>query len=158
MIRKSLFAAAAIMLSTSALAAPPAKFLGDAIKGDNSEMRLGRLIAARGSSPAVRSYGRTLERDHGAARSQAVAVARRMHVPAPTAMMPEARSEYYKLERMHGHAFDREVRRYMIHDHQKDIADFRDQARRGDRRTAALARQQLPTLRKHLRIAEGLPA
>jgi predicted outer membrane protein len=57
---------------------------------------------------------------------------------------------------MRGRAFDREVRRYMIHDHQEDIAKFEAQARNGDQQAAALARAQLPVLRKHLRIAESL--
>jgi putative membrane protein len=79
-----------------------------------------------------------------------------MGVSVPSSMMPEARSEQRKLERLRGRAFDREVRRYMINDHEKDIAKFEAQARSGDRRTAALAREQLPVLRKHLRIAESL--
>jgi putative membrane protein len=155
MFRQLLFTAA-LFASSSAFAAPASKFLSDAIKGDNSETRLGNLIAARGSSAAVRSFGRTLSRDHGNARVQAASLARRMHVAVPTAMMPEARSEYAKLQRLHGRSFDREVRRYMIDDHQKDISEFSDQARHGDRRTAALAQATLPTLRKHLRIAESL--
>jgi putative membrane protein len=157
MIRKALFVAA-LVVSTSAVAAPAPKFLHEAIQGDNSETRLGALIAARGSSAAVRSFGRTLERDHSTAKVQAAAVARRMRVAVPSSMMPEARAEYAKLERMRGRAFDREVRRYMIHDHQEDIAKFEAQVRNGDRQTAALARAQLPVLRKHLRIAESLPA
>ena len=156
MFRTLLFTAA-ILASTAAAAAPPAKFLSDAIKGDNSESRLGALIASRGSSVAVRSYGRTLHRDHSQARVQASAVARRMGVPVPREMMPEAKAEYSKLQRLHGAEFDREVRRYMIDDHQKDISDFEDQAKSGDRRTATLARAQLPTLRKHLRLAKALP-
>jgi putative membrane protein len=71
-------------------------------------------------------------------------------------MMPEARAEQSKLMHLRGRAFDREVRRYMINDHQKDIAKFEAQARSGDRQTASLARMQLPVLRKHLRIAESL--
>ena len=71
-------------------------------------------------------------------------------------MMPEARAEYAKLQRLHGRYFDREVRRYMTDDHHKDISDFRDQTRSGDRRTAAIARRQLPTLHTHLRMAESL--
>ena len=70
--------------------------------------------------------------------------------------MAEARSEMRKLERMRGRAFDMEVRRYMINDHEKDIATFQSQVRTGDRRTAALARAQLPTLRKHLHLAESI--
>jgi putative membrane protein len=155
MIRKTLFIGA-FVVSTAAAAAPARHFLDDAIKGDNSETRLGQLIASRGASPAVRSFGETLASDHTQARAQAASVARRMSVAVPGAMMPEARSEYAKLQHLRGAAFDREVKRYMINDHQNDIAKFQAQARSGDRQTADLARAQLPTLRKHLRIAESL--
>ena len=155
MIRKLMFVAACLT-STAALAAPPAKFLRDAIKGDNSEITLGRLIAARGASAQVRSFGSTLVSDHSAARGQAVAVARQMGVRPPIGIMPEARAERMKLERLRGRAFDREVRRYMVHDHREDIAKFEAQARSGEHNTARLAREQLPTLRKHLRIAESI--
>lgn len=156
MFRKLLFTGL-ILASAAASAAPASKFLSDAIKGDNSETRLGRVIVQRGNSAQVRAFGNTLVRDHSMARVQAAAVARAMYVPVPTSMMSEAHSEMRKLERMRGPSFDREVRRYMVDDHLKDIAKFEAQARNGDRRTAALARAQLPTLRKHLRIAESLP-
>jgi putative membrane protein len=155
MIRKLVFIAACLT-STVALAAPPRAFLDDAIKGDNSEIALGRLIAARGYSAQVRRFGNTLYSDHSTARGQAVAVARQIGMRPTRAMMAEARAEQRKLQHLRGRAFDREVRRYMIHDHRQDIATFEAQARTGDRRTAALARAQLPTLRKHLRIAESL--
>jgi putative membrane protein len=157
MFRKALFVAA-LVVSTAAAAAPARQFLEDAIKGDNSEATLGRLIAARGYSAQVRSFGNTLTRDHTRARAQASAVARSIGMRPPTAMMPEARSEMRKLQRLRGRAFDREVRRYMINDHRKDIASFERQVRTGDRRTASLAQSQLPTLRKHLRIAESIRA
>jgi putative membrane protein len=155
---RTVFFSAALVASAAATAAPAPKFLHDAIQGDNSEITLGRLIAARGASAQVRSFGNTLVADHSTARGQAVAVARELGVRPPTGIMPEARAEQRKLERLHGRAFDREVRRYMVHDHQEDIAKFEAQARHGDRRTARLAREQLPTLRKHLRIAESLRA
>ncbi|HZU50457.1 MAG TPA: DUF4142 domain-containing protein [Sphingomicrobium sp.] len=155
MLRKLLFAGAMIASST-AIAAPPAKFLNEAIQGDNSEIHLGQLIASEGKSPDVRSFGNTLVSDHTQAKSQAADVARQLHVPVPDSMMPEARAEYTKLQHLHGPAFDREVKRYMINDHEKDISKFEQQARSGDKRTAALAREQLPTLRKHLKIAQSL--
>jgi len=156
MVRKLVFAAA-LLCSTGVYAAPASHFLSDAIRGDNSETRLGELIASRGHSADVRRFGNTLAADHSKARVQAASVARQMGVPVPSAMMPEARTELYKLERLDGEAFDREVRRYMIQDHRKDISNFSDQARHGERRTAALATAQLPTLKKHLRIAQSLP-
>ena len=155
MFRKLLFTAA-LVASSAAVAAPPAKFLTDAAKGDNSEVRLGHLIASRGASSDVRDFGNTLVNDHTQARGQVADLARQMHVPVPNSIMPEARSEYAKLQRLRGAAFDREVKRYMINDHHKDIAKFRAQARSGDRRTAELARQQLPVLEKHLRLAQSL--
>lgn len=155
MIRKLIFAAT-MLASTAALAAPPRVFLDDAIRGDNSEIAAGQYIASHGYSPQVRSFGRTLYRDHGMARGQAVAVARQLGMRPPTGTKPEARAEMRKLQRLHGRAFDFEVRRAMIEDHQKDIASYEAQARSGDGRTAALARKQLPTLRKHLRIAQSI--
>ena len=77
MFRKMLFSAA-LVASTGAVTAPASMFLSDAIKGDNSEIAAGRYIAAHGASAEVRSFGRTLYRDHSTARGQAVAVARQM--------------------------------------------------------------------------------
>lgn len=156
MLRTLVFAGA-LFCSTALYAASASHFLSDAIKGDNSETRLGQLIATRGHSAAVRRFGNTLVADHNRARAQASKLARQLDVPTSSAMMPEARTELSKLQRLHGQAFDREVRRYMIEDHRKDIAEFSNQARHGDRRTAALASTQLPTLKKHLRLAESLP-
>lgn len=155
MIRKTLFVAA-LVVSTSAAAAPPRQFLTDAIKGDNSEVALGRVISARGDSAQVRSFGRILVRDHSTARAQAASVARSYGMRPPTSLMPEASTEMRLLSRLRGRAFDREVRRYMVRDHREDIGKFERQVRTGDRRTSSLARAQLPTLRKHLRIAESI--
>ena len=38
----------------------------------------------------------------------------------------------------------------MVADHKHDIADFEQEVRQGDRATAALARETLADLRKHL--------
>lgn len=140
-----------------ASAKPAAKFLKDAIQGDRSEMTLGSVIRYRGESSLVRTYGATLMRDHSAAHRQASSLAQRMHVRVSDTMMREARAEQSKLHRLRGKAFDREVRRYMIEDHHKDISEFKEQAKHGDRQTAALARQTLPVLEKHLSMAEALP-
>ena len=148
--------AGASLACSPAMAAPARQFLGDAIRGDNSEMALGAIAARRGASSGVRDYGARLHSDHQQARVEAAAVARALRVPVPSGMMPEATRERTRLQRLSGPAFDREFIRYMISDHREDIGKFERQAHEGDRRTAALAAAQLPTLREHLRIAEGL--
>jgi putative membrane protein len=155
MVRKFLFAAA-LVSAAPAFAAPAAHFMKDAIEGDYSESTLGRVIQARGASPQVRDFGAMLTRDHTQALGQAQQVAAREHLHIRPTMAPEARDELYRLKRLSGARFDREVARYMIDDHKKDIAEFKDQARTGDRATAALARATIPVLQKHLATAQAI--
>jgi putative membrane protein len=144
------------MVAAPATAKPAPAFLKSAAQGDNSEVALGRLAEQRGGSAGVRDYGRTLARDHGNHLGQVQAAARREHVVLPGGMKPDARQTYKHLQRLRGRDFDRMFVQHMIADHRKDIADYEAQARTGDRVTANLARQTLPTLREHLRIAQGL--
>lgn len=155
-MRRLTMFAAALTLAGPALATSPAHFLKDAIQGDYSESTLGKLIQQRGASAATRNFGAMLTRDHTKALGQARQVAALEHLHIRPAMAPEARDERYRLKRLGGASFDREVRRYMIEDHTKDIAEFREQARTGDRATRALATATIPTLQKHLATAQSL--
>ena len=148
---------AAITMGSAPALADTSEFLTKAIKGDNSETKLGALAASRGHSRAVRNFGMMLVRDHRKAKAQAVPVAARHHVRVPAAMADEAKDEYAKLQRMRGAAFDREFARYMVDDHQKDIADFEAETNSGDPADVrALARHTLPALRKHLATARSI--
>ena len=133
-------------------------FLKDAIKGDNSEIMLGRMGERRAATPAARSFAHTLVTDHGLARSEAVQVALHLHVNPPAGPATDALKERDRLRGLSGWAFDREFARYMVDDHHKDIAKFREEADAGHGATSALARHQLPTLRKHLDLALRLNA
>lgn len=153
----TLVALGAMAAAAPALAGPrDNQFIQDAIKGDNSEVRLGEMAQRRGASPGVRDFGAMLSTDHSQARDQAASVARRMRIDPPDEMAPEAREEAEKLRGLDGRAFDREFARYMVNDHRKDIAKFEREARGGHGPARELARQTLPTLRKHLRVAERL--
>ncbi|MDE2488730.1 MAG: DUF4142 domain-containing protein [Alphaproteobacteria bacterium] len=150
-------AAVALLLAGAASAQPGADrhFLGKAIRGDNSEMMLGQMAENRAADPRVRDYGRMLHNDHAMARQQALPLARQFGVADTDGVMPQAREEARKLRRMNGRAFDREFARYMVHDHKHDISDFRKEAREHGP-VARMARQTLPTLEKHLHVAESL--
>lgn len=157
MIRKLLIAAA-FVVPTTAIAAPPAVFLRAAIHGNYSEVTLGRIIQNRGASPQVRQFGAMLIRDHSNGLAQAQRIAGRLGLRIPAALTPEARNEQRLLRHLNGSAFDREVRRYMINDHRKDIAEFRAQARSGDRATAGYAAATVPVMRRHLLMAQSIRA
>ena len=157
-MRKLFLPTALLLLASSPAFANPDSFLTKAIRGDNSEIRLGRLAVSQGRSGAVRSFGDLLVHGHMRARAMAIPVARRHGVPVPGSMMPEAQAEYRRLQVMHGRAFDREFAGYMVEDHRKDIADFQREIASGDPADVRrLARNTLPSLRQHLRVARSIP-
>jgi putative membrane protein len=156
MLRSIVFIAA-LASSAAAAAAPPAQFLQDAIRGNFSEVTLGRLIQSRGSGAAVRRFGGVLVHDHSIGLAQAQQIAARLRLRIAPTLTPEARAEQVRLRHLGGRAFDREVRRYMVLDHRNDIREFRAQVRSGDRATIGYAAASIPVMRRHLAYAKALP-
>jgi putative membrane protein len=145
-----------VLAAFPALAAQsPSDFVTEAMKGDNSEIKLGQLAAGKASSSGLRDFGKTLVADHRAAKQAMADAASAMGVTPTDEPSPEALAEYTKLNGMSGASFDREFARYMVSDHEKDIKEFEAQASSGDK-TSSIAQQQLPTLRKHLAMARAL--
>ena len=156
--------AIASLALTSLLAAPvafadadaPQTFIKKAIQGDEAELKLGDLAAKKADTKEVRDFGYMLSEDHAKAREQAIRVARGLGVMPPREPLPKAEAEMAKLEHMSGKAFDDEFLRYMADDHRDDIRDFREQANAGNHEVSQMAKEQLPTLEKHLQAAEHL--
>jgi putative membrane protein len=131
------------------------EFLTDAIQGDLSEIKLGTLAEKNGGTANSRDFGKTLVIDHTQAQQQAKATAEQVGVTPPAQPTAAAQSEYDKLSKLKGAAFDREFADYMVKDHQDDIRKFTAEANESGP-TSTLAEDQLPTLRKHLKMAQGL--
>ncbi len=146
-----------LLLATPAFAAPDRQFLSDAIKGDNAEVAMGHLALDKSRSARVRDFGRMLVADHGAHKVKLVRLGASLHVPATNAVPPEAARESRMLGGMRGAAFDKAFKQHMIDGHRANIAKYEAQARSGQSdRVRALARDTLPTLRKHLAAAQAL--
>lgn len=156
MTRYDLLFLGALLYASPALAASPADFVTDAIKGDNSEIMLGRYAAKHGVSAETKQFGRMLVADHTKAKRQMVALARSVGVGVPTSATIEADAERVKLIALSGKSFDQEFAQYMVQDHQADIAKFKQEAAAGDGAVSAMARKQLPTLERHLQMASSL--
>ncbi|HJT42621.1 MAG TPA: DUF4142 domain-containing protein [Rhizomicrobium sp.] len=159
-MNRSLLSASSVVallaLGGAAQADSPRAFLFKAQQGANSEIMLGRLAAEQARSPAVRQYGEILANDHAQARDQVRALGRRFGVWRSREITPEAREIRARLLSLRGREFDREFVRFMVDDHRRDIAEFREEAREGRGAVSDLARAQLPTLRSHLRMAIAL--
>ena len=133
------------------------QFLTDAMKGDNSEVMLGKLAASQGSSQGVKDLGQMLVDDHGAHKTKVADMAGTMSVPATDATKPEADAMAKKLKGMSGAAFDKAFIDGAVEDHQKDIAAYQAEAASSDpAAVTAFAKETIPTLQKHLDKAMSL--
>lgn len=132
-----------------------AAFLTDAMKGDNSEVALGKIAQAKGGSQGVKDLGAMLVADHGAHKTQVAALAQQAGVPVTDDLTDEAKSLETKLNGLSGADFDKAFIDAAVEDHEKDIAKYEQQAKSSDAQTAQLAQQTLPTLHKHLDAAKA---
>jgi len=152
-----LAALAAVGLSSTPLKADTAKtFVTDAIQADVSEVKLGRLAEKNGGSEAVRAFGRTIDVDRTKTGEDAIGTAIALGLEPPAQPEPEGEAEYRRLSTMSGAAFDREFLRYIVKSRQADVRRFEAEANANDGNASAMARQQLPVLRRHLATAQAL--
>lgn len=147
---------AAMNGATTSSGAIDTAFVTEAMKADNGEVALGNLAQQKGSSSGVKDLGKMLATDHGAHKQVVAALAQKANVPVTDDLKEEAKAEEAKLQGLSGAAFDKEFVRATVEAHQKDIAKYEQEAKSGDAQSAAMARQTLPTLRKHLQAAQAL--
>lgn len=156
-----LIAAPSLSFAQSAPGKAPASaaakdFLTDAAKGDASEIKFGQLAEKNGGSTDAKDFGKMLVTDHTKAGQQVKATAHEVGVTVAEQPGSDAQTEYDKLAKLKGAAFDKEFASMMVDDHQKDIAKFQKEADAKDGPASELAQQQLPTLQKHLQAAQAL--
>ena len=145
------------LTASVALAAPkPEDFIKTAVQGDNTEIAMGQMAQQKGSTQQLRSFGQTLVDDHTMAKQEKLGVAKQLNVAPSDDVKPEAGALHSKLSGLSGLDFDRAFVAAMIDDHAKDIADYQAEAAANDGPASTLAGKQLPTLQKHLRMAEDI--
>ena len=71
-----------------------------------AEIEVGQLAETLATSDGVRNYGPMLARDHGKAKDEAMKVEQSLRIVVPAAAEPEAQTEYDKLSKLSGTAFD----------------------------------------------------
>lgn len=116
---------------------------------------MGELAQQKGESDSVKTFGETLVTDHGDHLKKLQAMARQMNVAVPAAPTAQQKVEHDRLSKLSGARFDREFARHMVTDHKKDIAKYQAEARKTGP-LADLARETMPVLQKHLKMAQDL--
>jgi putative membrane protein len=126
-------------------------FAKKAAEGGMAEVKLGQLAEEKGTSPAVKNFGRRMVQDHSKANNELKDVTSKENIPLPNEMDKSDQATYDRLSKLSGDAFDREYARDMVKDHSKDVSEFQREAKNGkDESIKNFAAQTLPTLQNHL--------
>jgi putative membrane protein len=134
-----------------------ADFAKDAAQGGMAEVKLGQLAQDKGTSDAVKDFGKRMVDDHSAANEKLKGIAQQESMSLPADINKKDQVTYDKLSKLSGDAFDRAYARDMVKDHQDDIAAFQQEARNGqDPQIKSFASDTLPTLEDHLKMAREM--
>ncbi len=150
--------AAAIVSTGGALAVDKAsqKFMTEVMQGNLAEIQVGKLAQQKGQTEGVRSFGSMLVSDHSAANEKAMSVAQSIGVSPPSEPSKKQKAVYDRLSKLSGESFDHEFAKAMVEDHKNDIREFEKEAKKKNDPAADFANETLPTLRKHLEMAQSL--
>jgi len=156
-----LFSLTATLASSLAFAAATAKkdsdFAMKAAQGGAAEVELGKLAQNQASDPKVKEFAQRMVADHSKAGDELKSAASGMDLPQDPPKKAKAEAE--RLAKLQGADFDKEYSRYMLKDHEEDVAMFKKEASSGqDANLKGFAQKTLPTLEQHLQMARDLPA
>jgi putative membrane protein len=151
------FAVIPLLLAPSAHAADRASqtFLKKAIEGNFAEVKMGQLAQQQGQNDNVKKFGQMLSDDHSAANQKAMDAAKSMGVTPPDGPNAKQKTDYDKMSKMTGAQFDREFATHMVADHERDIAEYKKEAKQPDA-AGEYAKGQIDVLQKHLDTAKSL--
>ncbi len=132
-------------------------FLKEAAQASAAEVALGKMAQERGSSDAVKEFGKRMVDDHSKAADELRQVAQTAKVNVPSNMPKKAKKAEDKLSKLSGTDFDRAYAKMMVSNHKEDVKAFEREARNGAVPAVKdFAAKTLPTLQEHLKLAEQL--
>jgi putative membrane protein len=131
------------------------EFVMNAAKGGKAEVELGNLAAQNASNPAVKQFGQRMVTDHTQANNRLQQIAQQKGMTLPDDLPDDAKQLKDRLTQEKGIQFDRTYMQNMVQDHQKDVAEFQQEADQGqDPDIKNFAATTLPVLKQHLQLAQ----
>ena len=133
------------------------KFMREAAEGGLAEVELGKLATEKASSEEVKKFGQRMVDDHSKANEELKQLASSKNVNLPNEVSAKDKMTKERLSKLSGESFDRAYMQDMVKDHKKDVADFsRESKSAKDTDVKQFASKTLPTLKDHLKEAEGI--
>lgn len=137
-----------------------AEFLVSAADSQMMALREGKLAAKKGTSSAVKDYGKLMVKDQNTLLNSLRSLALKKKVTLPTNLSDARQKNREQLARLKkGKAFDEKFINVMVVDHEQDVRLFKKALDSNDEDVKAFAREYLPMIETHLAkiklIAEG---
>ena len=147
--------AAAGVANTASLNNADKQFLDMAAKTDMTEAHEGQMAENQGTRGDIKSFGQTLVTDHSADYTKLSELAAKTGVTIPTGINVAQDRDIVQLEHLTGNQFDHQFTTDEIAAHRRVLATYKREAKDGhDADVKAYASQMIPTLEKHLQLAE----
>ncbi|HZS16917.1 MAG TPA: DUF4142 domain-containing protein [Candidatus Udaeobacter sp.] len=119
------------------------KFMHKAAKGGMMEVAMGRMAEQNAQSDDVKSFGKRMVTDHGKANDELKSIAARKNVHLPS---KEPSGKW---------SSDKEYIDMMVKDHEKDLAEFKEEASSGsDPDLKKFADDTAKMIQEHLDLAK----
>jgi putative membrane protein len=133
--------------------------VAEVASGGMLEVRLGQYASANAADIAVRHFGENMVDDHSKANEELRTLASEKSIETPKVLAQKDQEVLDRLEKLTGGAFDKGYMTQMVEDHKATIALFEKEVCHGtDVRVKGFAEKTLPTLRRHLQMAETTAA
>lgn len=134
-----------------------AEFVRKAAQTNIAEVKLGKLAAERASNPKVKQFAQLMVEDHSKAQRELAQIAEQKQLTVSTELENKHQMVADKLGRLSGDEFDREYAKTMAKGHKEAVELYEAQSRHGkDAELRAFAAKTLPTVQKHLEMAQNL--
>jgi putative membrane protein len=155
MMKQAILAGAVVMgLAAAPVFAADEAWMMKVAKGGMAEVELGKLASEKGTTDAVKNFGKRMADDHSKANDELKTLAANKKVTLPSDLSAEDKALRDRLTKLSGHAFDQAYIKAMVADHVKDVSAFKMEAKSGaDADVKAWAAKTLPTLEDHLKMA-----
>ncbi len=130
-------------------------FIRQAIRGNYTEVALGRLAGSRASNSEVKDFAERMVEDHNSMNKEWVDLAQDNDMKVTVEFGTSGQQAIDRLEKLSGTAFDQAYMSDMIREHEQDLAAFQQMANSASSsQVRQLASSGASTIREHLASAQ----
>jgi len=132
-------------------------FLRKALQGGTAEVQLGKLAVEKASTDSVKSFAQKMVNDHTEMNNAIASLAESKGAIVSTKLTEVGQTEYDKLGKLSGEAFDKEYVSCMVKYHHADLREFRTEAANtNDAELKTALDKAAQIVREHMLLADKL--